>query len=72
VSDGGDIFKAFTVTKGPPVFRHVYTSPPKEALQKFLKWLKDEVGTNVVLVNIFSTLLHYKFIKMKSAPMVFW
>jgi hypothetical protein len=51
VSEGLDIFKAFTVTKGPPVFRHVYTSPPKEALQKFLKWLKDEVGTNVVLVK---------------------
>jgi hypothetical protein len=56
VSDGVDIFKAFTVTKSLPVFRHVYTSPPKEALQKFLKWLKDEVGSNVVLVNIFSTL----------------
>ncbi len=32
-------------------FRRCYTLPPKEGLEQFLKWLKDDVGGNVVLVS---------------------
>ena len=46
------LVRLITTTSMPALFRKCYTNQQKGGLLKFINWLKDDVGGNVILVSV--------------------